>query len=158
MREPKQKPGKSVQNYATPDEFMCAVMARFGPIAVDLAADAKNAQAEIYYTKERDSLVQPWGALRGNLWLNPPYGEIPLFALKCCATRRPHGSGLILMLTPASIGSNWFADHVHGTAYVLGLRPRLTFVGCDQPYPKDLMLSVYASGDPMPGFGVWRWK
>ena len=38
---------------------------------------------------------------------------------------------------------------------VLGLSPRLTFEGTDDPYPKDLMLSVFGYG--LSGFGTWRW-
>ncbi len=39
---------------------------------------------------------------------------------------------------------------------VLGLSPRLTFEGTKDPYPKDLMLSVFGYG--MNGFDTWRWK
>jgi hypothetical protein len=45
---------------------------------------------------------------------------------------------------------------VHKHALVLGLSPRLTFVGCPTPYPKDLMLSVFC--ESWIGFDVWRWK
>ena len=63
----------------------------------------------------------------------------------------------ILLLTPASVGSRWFADHVWGHALVLALSPRLTFVGETHPYPSDLILSVY---DPEMerGFAPWRWR
>lgn len=57
---------------------------------------------------------------------------------------------------PASIGSNWFAEHVHRRALVLGLNgPRLKFEGSPDPYPKDLMLVCYGES---PGFDVWRWR
>jgi hypothetical protein len=33
------------------------------------------------------------------------------------------------MLTPASVGSEWFNDFVKESAHVLALRPRMTFEG-----------------------------
>lgn len=152
MSEPRQKPGKSKQDYATPWKFIRAVEARFGALAWDLAANADNAKASEFYTEGDNSLLQPWHRLQGNLWLNPPFGDIAPWARKCAESR---GEGRrIFLLTPASIGSCWFADYVHGRALVLGLSPRMKFEGAKDPYPKDLMLCVY--GRP-PGFDVWRW-
>jgi phage N-6-adenine-methyltransferase len=155
MAEPRQKPGKSRQDYATPPEFIAAVVERFGPLAWDLAADAKNHKAPSYYTAERDSLAQDWTCLRGTLWLNPPFGDIAPWARKCRASMPffPVGTRIV-MLTPASIGSCWFAEHVHGHALVMGISPRLSFDGKNS-YPKDLALMVYGQ---TPGFDVWRWK
>lgn len=61
----------------------------------------------------------------------------------------------ILMLVPASVGTHWFAQHVVPHAHVLYLAPRLTFVGETAPYPKDLMLCVYAHG--LTGSSCWQW-
>jgi len=154
MSEPIQKPGRSKQDYGTPWPFIDAVVERFGPLAWDLAADSDNTKAAQHFDIEQDSLKQNWTALQGNLWLNPPFGDIGPWARKCAETRTGPGEGRrIFLLTPASIGSCWFAEHVHGKALVLGLSPRLSFDGKNS-YPKDLMLSVY--GRP-PGFDVWRW-
>jgi phage N-6-adenine-methyltransferase len=154
MPEPAQKPHRSKQDYQTPPEFIAAVVARFGPIAWDLAADEHNALSENYFDVARDSLSWPWHKLTGNLWLNPPFGEIPRWAAKCLASRGP--GRRIIMLSPASAGTNWFSKYVHGKALVLGLNPRLTFVGTGAPYPKDLMLTVWADTS-WNKFDVWRW-
>jgi len=166
-REPRQKPGRSKQDYATPADFIEAVVGRFGPIAFDLSAHAENTKAEAYYGPgsllAEDSLTQDWTLLEGNLWLNPEFGDIAPWAAKCAASwaaveafagRRNRHNFRILLLTPASVGSNWFADHVHRKAHIIGLSPRMSFDGV-APYPKDLMLSCY--GEP-PGFDTWRWK
>lgn len=160
MSEPKQKPGKSKQDYETPWEFIRAVERRFGKIAVDLAARADNAKAPNFVTPEQDSLsiVVDWNQWASTVcWLNPPFANIASWAEKAslAAPCFAKAGGRILMLTPASIGSEWFAAHVYGKALVLGVRPRLTFEGEKDPYPKDLMLSVF--GAP-PGFDVWRYK
>ena len=155
MAEPAQKPGRSKQDYGTPIEFIDTVQRRFGELSWDLACTRANCVAHrgIMFDGGVDSLTQDWTLLEGNLWLNPPFGDIPRWAAKCKASA---GKGRrIIMLTPASIGTNWFAEHVHGSALVLGLNPRLTFAGEKAPYPKDLMLSVW--GDEV-GFNVWRWK
>jgi phage N-6-adenine-methyltransferase len=155
--EPVQKPGRSKQDYGTPIEFIRACEERFGPFVCDLAASDENTKARAWYTRERDSLAQPWHTdyPNGTLWLNPEFADIDPWAAKCAleSTRR---FGLILLLTPASIGCNWFADHVKGKAIVLGVSPRLTFEGTTAPYPKDLMLSVFGYG--LSGFDTWRWR
>ena len=151
---PSMNKGKSKQDYGTPWEFIRTVEARFGTLTFDLAASAENAKAPQFFTEADDSLSQPW-PLDGVCWLNPPFANIADWAKKCAAVAPSH-SGLILFLTPASIGANWFADHVNHKAMVLGISPRLTFEGTTDPYPKDLMLSVYGFG--MSGFDTWRWR
>jgi phage N-6-adenine-methyltransferase len=156
MTMPAQKPGRSKQDYGTPLAFIKAVEARFGPIVCDLAASAGNAKAVEYYDEDADSLEQPWSITfpTGLLWLNPPFADISPWAEKC-ALESSKRHGLIAMLTPASIGAVWFAEHVRGKAMVLGLSPRLTFDGASDPYPKDLSLLVFSCG--LHGFDTWRW-
>ena len=154
---PAQKPGRSKQDYGTPRIFLDAVERRFGGLDVDLACTADDTKAlHGYYHPEFDSLREHWAFdhLFGNLWLNPPFSNIGDWAKKCAEEAKGR-HGFILLLTPASIGTDWFRDHVRGQAYVLGLSPRLTFEGCEDPYPKDLMLSVYGYG--FSGFDTWRW-
>lgn len=154
---PAQRPGRSKQDYSTPPEFIAAVEKQWGKLELDLAAREDNAKAQYYLTPEDDSLSCAWHQDYGSvvrMWLNPPYADIGPWAAKCAETRLVPG-GRIFFLVPASIGSNWFAEHVHGRALVLALSPRLTFEGCTTPYPKDCILAVYGEG---PGFDVWRWK
>ena len=104
----------SRQDYGTPWEFIRAVEARFGKIACDLAAHAGNAKADTFLTAQEDSLSVPWADLwrDGTLWLNPEFAKIDPWAEKCAAESVKRG-GLIVMLTPASIGTDWFANHVN---------------------------------------------
>lgn len=170
MTMPAQKPNRSRQDFATPLDFLDAVRARFGAIAWDLAANASNCTANAprnYYgpgsAAGEDSLVQDWSKLSGTLFLNPPFGDIATWAEKAHASwravqadpaRRHRHDWRLLLLTPASVGANWFARNVHGAACVLAISPRLTFGSETQPYPKDLILSVYAL---RPTFDLWRW-
>jgi len=149
--------GSSRQNYRTPPNFMQAAVSRFGPIAFDLAAEPENAQAERYLTEERDAFTFHWYQLSsGNLWLNPPFSNIEPWAEKC-AVEAAKGAR-ILFLTPASVGSNWFRDHVFDKAMVFALNGRLHFDPARPKwgYPKDCILSVY--GIYSPGFEIWNWK
>ncbi len=156
--EPVQKPGRSKQDYGTPMAFIRAVEARFGRLAFDLACTKANKKADWGYMPEMgdDALTKDWAAdhPEGTLWLNPPFADIGPWAEKCKAESAGR-HGLILLLTPASIGCTWFSQHLLGSAIVLGLSPRLTFEGTTAPYPKDLMLSVYGYG--LSGFDQWRW-
>ena len=150
---PAQRPGQSKQDYGTPRIFLDAVERRYGKILFDLAAHSKNAVVPRFFSKEQNSLVQDWAKIKGNRWLNPEFADIAPWAAKCAAYRE-RDLGRTLFLVPASIGAQWFADHVHGKALVLGLTGRLSFDG-KNPYPKDCMLCVYGE---RPGFDIWDWR
>lgn len=145
------KRGSSKQDYATPPEFMAAIARRFGTINFDLAASAHNAKHANYFSERDDSLRQEWHKIPGLLWLNPPFDNIAPWAEKCRAESKL--GARILFLTPASIGSNWFSEHVFRSAFVHALNGRISFDGI-APYPKDCILSVFPGDD----FGVWNWR
>ena len=146
--------GGSRQDYETPVDFMRAVEKRFGVMNVDLAARSDNAKAPVWIDEKKDSLLEDWGSLKGNLWLNPPFSNIAPWAQKC-AIESANGAR-IFFLTPASVGSNWFSKFVHKKATVLFLNGRITFVGAKDPYPKDCILSCFSYGEPY--YEVWKWK
>lgn len=151
--------GNSRQDYGTPRVFLDAVEARFGELQFDLAATAENAVTTEYYDENINALSSDWAANLASFvnclaWLNPPFADIAPWAERCARFSSPRLR--ILLLVPASVGSNWFAEHVHKKAVVLGLSPRLTFVGMKDPYPKDLILCAFGFG--CSGFDLWRWK
>ncbi len=155
---PAQVPGTSEQVVQTDPDLITAVERRWGALHVDLAATVKNTQAAVYISKEINSLVVPWCEHwpNGRMWLNPEFTDLTAWSAKCAQEApRLRAGGLIFLLTPASVGANWFANHVHGKAHVIALQGRLKFVGHKQGYPKDCILSVY--GEP-PGFSVWDWR
>jgi hypothetical protein len=160
----------SKQTYETPPEFITAVERRFGVIDFDLSATdgaQKGSHWHLqHFNPEQDSLLQDWAELRipaddeANAddparvaWLNPPFANIRPWAAKCEGVRLL--SRWTLLLVPASIGTGWYADHVLGKAMVFGIS-RITFLGTDGPYPKDLMLCAYGYG--VSGEGFWDWR
>lgn len=145
--------GKSNQEVETPEEFIAAVEARFGPLSWDLAASKHNTKHPNFFSKKEDSFTKQWHKIRGNLWLNPEFDPIGPWVEKCA--KEAALGAKILCLTPASVGSNWFRDFVFGKALVLSLNDRITFVGQKDPYPKDCILSAYGFGV---GFALWQWK
>jgi phage N-6-adenine-methyltransferase len=151
---PAQRPGLSRQDYATPPEFIVAVkrLLKISSFTIDLAADATNAKAFRFYTEDQNALVQDWRQFAGPgwAWLNPPFGHIDPWAEKCAASRPTN----IAFLVPASVGADWFRDHVDKKALVLALNGRLSFDGI-APYPKDTILALYGMS---PGFAVWNWR
>ncbi len=154
MVEPKQKPGRSKQDYSTPRVFLDAVERRFGRIDFDLAARADNTVALSYYGPDTDSLKQDW-ALPGVrvAWLNPEFGNIRPWAAKCESVR--HLPRWTLMLVPASMGSLWWRDHVLDKCQADGIA-RVQFTGADGLYPKDIAILCY--GFSVAGQGYWDWR
>lgn len=176
---PSVKRFQSEQVVATPWEFIRAIEARFGPITWDLAATNENAKAPQWITPEQDTFKQNWAKLLdgGRGWLNPEFDPMDISVRKC-ALEQQRGAELFT-LSPASVSTNWFWDHVQPFATVYCLTPRIAFYGSHNvypkkhpragqrrcqpgclgccPYPKDLMLSHY---NPTPNHELqrWRWK
>lgn len=154
----------SEQIVCTPRELLDAVEARFGKLDFDLAATESN---NVVGDDRGDSHFGPgslWASdalsadadweITGNLWLNPPFGNIAPWAKKCAETPLSDDRRIFL-LVPLTM-ANWACDYVHGRALVLGLNPRVMFVGHRTAFPKDLMIAVYGEIDV--GFKPWRWK
>jgi phage N-6-adenine-methyltransferase len=165
MSEPKQKPGRSKQDYGTPPEFLAALKPWFGIAGFDfdLAASHDNAVTDLYFTERDDALSrESWKCGDGYNWLNPPYKNLGAWTQRawrelCCHRAQT------LMLVPAAVGSNWWRDWVNEKARVRFLNPRLTFVGCKDPYPKDCALLIYdhfVLDDEWRTdfYDVWTWK
>jgi phage N-6-adenine-methyltransferase len=154
--------GKSKQIVETPPDLIAAVRRRFGAFTWDLAANRTNAKAREWLGPGgfvEDAFAISWIALPGVRWLNPPFGDIARWAEKCATTSVSEvlaGSpSRTLLLIPASVGTNYWAEHIDGKAAVKLLRPRVTFVGKTGPFPKDLALCVYGSPS---GYECWKWK
>ena len=173
----------SRQDYATPAEFMEAVVGRFGPIAFDLAARSCNTKSPHYFAPctgpegplpldpaahGMDAFDHRWCDLsepdtwpgyppgrRGLLWLNCEFNDIPAWAGRCRNESAMEAE--ILSLTPAAVGSNWFSELVAGCADVYLLKGRLSFIP-GQPYNKDCMLSHYGGSGENHRIHVWDWK
>lgn len=164
MPMPKQKPGRSKQNYRTPAVFINAVLSllEIDKFTFDFAAEKQTAQAARYWTKEQNSFLFTCRQWKNNIgngwgWLNPPFGDITPWAERCKQVSRLDAR--IAFLVPASVGSNWYRDHVDRFAFTLFLNGRIPFIE-NRPtwlYPKDCMLCLY---DPTlePGNEVWTWR
>lgn len=167
---------RSVQDYATPWEFVDAVERKFGVLQFDLAAHTDNCRIRRGVTTPTggvsmhhmgpgsgicsDAFARDWCGpelrpiLDGKLcWLNPPFGDIAPWAERCADAHARLSLPNILLLVPASVGSNWWAEHVHRVGRVYFVRPRLSFDG-KGPYPKDVALIHYGDED---GYETWKW-
>lgn len=157
---PRQKPGESEQVVGTPVEFVRAIVGRFWPIDIDLAAKKENAVCPCWLGpggEFEDALVVPWHRLPDVqfAYLNPPYADIRPWAEKCVVESN---LGLpIAFLTPASVDASWYREVVKPNAFVLTLLPRLKFIGHDAQYPKGLFLSIFTPGGFV-GADDWHWK
>src|SRR3954465_2086683 len=116
---------RSKQDYETPWELIWAINKRFGALDCDLAADPFKAKAKCWIEESKDSLKQDWLIYTGTCFLNPPFNLITPWAEKCA--REASRGCKILFLTPASVDSNWWANYVHGKAWVEFLSPRISF-------------------------------
>jgi ParB-like chromosome segregation protein Spo0J len=94
----------------TPDNYIKAARAVLGEIGLDPAscemADARI-KAGTYYSIENDGLKHKW---KGNVWLNPPYGDLgPKFVAKAISEYEAgHLTEAILLLNSHVTDSKWF--------------------------------------------------
>ena len=135
--------GKSETVVGTPQSFVEECAARYGPIVIDIAASNGNAKRGFYWTQEQNALGMDWADTFSGMigWLNPPYDNIGLLAKK--ADEEAQKGARVLMLVPASVGTNWYLDYVHFKHPVDFLNGRIQFEGHADPYPKDLMLVLF---------------
>lgn len=158
--------GESTQDVETPDEFMAAVILRFGRPDWDLAATDANRKASRWISQETDALTQGWATLNSGvigdikaplLWLNPPFDPIEPWVAKC-AEEYQRGAR-ILLLCRGSIDSNWWWSYIQPNAVVYALTPRIKFVGQAQGYPSPLVLCTFnVLGVPGGPIQRWRWR
>lgn len=163
--------GNSNQVVSTPDNFLEAVVLRFGQLDFDLAANKETSVAGPKYLGPgsqycEDALSARWDKdlldldvvcpfdFGRTLWLNPPYSNIAPWAEKAATCWRRHG--WLLFLVPSSTGARWFQEHLVPRAMVLELVGRLTFRGQSTPYPKDLVLACFGFG--IVGRAAWDWR
>lgn len=153
---PTTRRGRSKQDYQTPPEFLGAVkrLLKIVDFDWDLAASAENAVTEKFVDRETNTLSIDLPYSGGWNWLNPPFGHIRPW-VKHCAEQWATRGVKTAVLVPASVGSKWCNQFVHDKALVLYLVGRLTFVGQEDPYPRDCMLVLYGAD---PGATAWEWE
>jgi hypothetical protein len=170
----------SKQDYQTPGDLFHACETRFGHVVLDLAAHSENRKHERYFAPctgplgplpfdseayAIDSFDQDWTAISekfrnpedggpGLLWLNCEFNDIATWS-KRCREEGERGAS-ILLLTPASVGSNWFRRNIASAADVYLLNGRPSFIP-GQTFNKDCIISLY--GPRCDGsIHVWDWK
>ncbi len=152
-------PSTSKQDYETPRWLIRACEERWGTFTLDLAAREDNKRAPACITPEMDSFNTEWPK-NVLCWLNPPFAKLGPWAQRC----REQGARVV-MLTPASVSTEWYAKYVYGFAHTILLRPRFAFDGMPvnpktgkvDPFPKDLMLTLW-NIMAEPGFELWKVK
>lgn len=157
MPPPRQKPGRSKQDYGTPKDFLDAVRHKLhiADFDIDLAATSQNTVCAKFYSEKDNAFQQPWKVGDGWNWLNPPFARISPWVERAYAQSQLGARTAVLV--PAAVGSNWWARWVDGKAHALLLNGRITFVGELAPYIKDCALLLYSRTYPS-GYQVWNWK
>ncbi len=119
--------GWTTDDWATPQTFVDKLEAEFGPIDLDPCATDATAKAPLYYTKEENGLLQPWGGL---VFVNPPYSNVKPWVEKAIVECQ-QGRACSLLLLPNNTDTVWFHDFVLRWCNVRFLRGRIAFLGHD---------------------------
>lgn len=118
----------SEKNYwETPQDFFEDLNKDYD-FSFDLAASKDNSKCENFFCEEDDSLTKPWHELKGNLFLNPPYGrELKKWVKKAYEESLKKTDGCIVLLIPARTDTSYWHDFIFGKAQIKFLRGRLKF-------------------------------
>jgi len=128
--------------WGTPQKFFDILNEEFH-FTWDACATKENAKCAAFYTKEEDSLTQPWS---GVIFCNPPYGkEIGRWLEKGIEATR-NGSTVVFLIH-ARTDTRWFHRYVYGVAdEIRFIKGRLKFKhkdGANQSAPFPSMIVIY---------------
>ena len=134
--------------WRTPDLLFWGINALFGPLVLDLFADADNAKCPAWYTAEDNALTQDWSErlaeLGGAGYGNPPYSRSQYHEkqaitgmthiMKYATTQREKG-GRYVFLIKAAPSETWWpedADHIVFIRGRIGFDLPVWFVPADE--------------------------
>lgn len=107
---------------------------QYGPFDLDPCADASNARAPKFFSREEDGLSRPWF---GRVWMNPPYGrQIGKWIAKALHEVTCGNCESVVCLLPARTDTAWWHDYCT-FGEIEFIRGRLKFGGSphDAPFP-----------------------
>ena len=119
--------------WRTPDALFWGINAMFGPITLDLFADADNAKCDAYYTAEDNALTQDWSErlkeLGGAAYANPPYSRAKEYEgqyvtgmrhiIDHAMAMREKG-GRYIFLIKAATSEVWWPEEADHVAFIRG--------------------------------------
>ncbi|ROW38682.1 phage N-6-adenine-methyltransferase [Citrobacter europaeus] len=134
--------------WRTPDLLFWGINALFGPLVLDLFADADNAKCPAWYTAEDNALTQDWSErlaeLGGAGYGNPPYSRSQYHEkqaitgmthiMNYAATQREKG-GRYVFLIKAAPSETWWpedADHIVFIRGRIGFDLPVWFIPADE--------------------------
>lgn len=127
------------EEWPTPQHFFDALHAEFH-FTLDPCATHENAKAPLYFTREKNGLLQNWG--RHRVFCNPPYGKnMREWAHKCWEASL--GRALVVLLAHARTDTRWFHESVYGKAEIRFVKGRLKFGDGKQSAPFPSLLAIY---------------
>lgn len=119
--------------WRTPESLFWGINAMFGPITLDLFADADNAKCDAYYTAEDNALTQDWSErlkeLGGAAYANPPYSRAKEYdgqyvtgmrhIIDHAMAMREKG-GRYIFLIKAATSEVWWPEEADHVAFIRG--------------------------------------
>lgn len=146
-----QKALLSSQNmcWCTPQDFFDKLNEEFN-FFIDVAATDKSAKCRLYYTPEKNGLIQDWNC-GGAVFCNPPYGrEIKMWVKKAYDESMKIKHPIVLLL-PARTDTNWFHDYIYRKAEIYFIKGRLKFIdeygNQSNPAPFPSMVVIFRGKD-----------
>lgn len=109
---------------------------------LDPCADVQNRKCQLYFSKDKDGLIQPWAELGYKCaFVNPPYSQLKKWVAKCAIESR-NGMTCVMLIPSRTDTKAWHA-HIYDSK-IWRFRPgvearfypgRIHFVGGEYPAP-----------------------
>lgn len=118
------------QNCCTPQAFFDKLNAEFN-FVLDAAATDKSAKCRLYFTLEKNGLMQDWNC-DGAVFCNPPYGREIKMWVKKAYEESIRSKYPIVLLVPARTDTSWFHDYIYQKAEIRFIQGRMKFTDEDR--------------------------
>jgi phage N-6-adenine-methyltransferase len=133
------------KEWETPETVFQPLKKEFN-IVLDVCATAENTKCKAFYDKKYDGIKADWSIvsndLKGNCWMNPPYGRgIEKWV------RKAHEESIkgvtTVALLPARTDTHWFQTYIHEKHEVRFLKGRVKFVDAPSTAPFPSMVVIF---------------
>jgi site-specific DNA-methyltransferase (adenine-specific) len=143
-------PPPAKDDWRTPDVVLDAVRSIGGPIDLDPCASPqrKDHFARINLFPPVNGLQKVWWKENvRTIYVNPPFGDLALWAEACADHGAHNPNGLVVLLAPSRTDTRYFHRWITRADAILFWKGRITFRGAASVAPFPILLAIWGKID-----------
>ena len=124
---------------------------------LDVAATKENTKCSLYYTKEKNGLIQKWYTANGAIWMNPPYGGQTGKWIEKAYQESLKGATVVCLIVSSTDRSYWHDYIFPFASQIRWIRGRIIFGKAKSTAPFASAIVIFDNNKSCPKF-VWYKK